>query len=735
MDKNASFLEELSGDKPESFKEENFEPVRISKGRIFGIVTFVLLVIAAILLVPHFTDITVPDMSKWQYEEIEAWATKYHDNTIINGLYSEEIPQNNVLSQDVKPGSRIAKSKTLTVNYSLGADPEEYIEIPNIKNMSLTKIKKWITDNQLSGISIKQEESEVVLKDKVINYELIDGTADEFKRKNRMIIYISSGPINLEETLLMPDLYGKTRAEVKKWSKEVKLPIKIKEIFNQDVEFGKVCDQNIKKDMKISRKDSVEVFLSRGKALFVPDFTGMTRNEAQELAKLLGINVFLKLVISGEKADTVISQDVPAKTEIDIKQIVTVEVAREEGRVIVPDFRGLSSAEANNLAALYGIKVFLRNLEEVGEAGTVVSQNVTPGIKLEQDRIITLKLKESNKKITVPDFIKVSKNKAVQLAKNLEIELLFNEEETMTAKNQTVIGQDIKAKSITKPGATILLTIAVNSGIKAVNVWDMKLRDLKAWALQNGITLNVVENYSDSYPLGSIFYQDCEEGNWIPSSKTLTVYYSLGEVFVPDFTGKSKSEIIKWQEEVNGKGADIHLSYKEDNNTSKGKGIITKQSISEKKMILDATIDIWVSVSDNGVLIKNYEGTDVDDFKLWCDSNSIPYIIKECYQDEYPAGTLYGQNYKDTYLPKDTYLKINYSLGKVYIDDFIGKNKSELVKWQKEVNKNNADIQIEYNYMYSLTVDKGEIINQSVKDAELKTGSKITVTISSGLVN
>lgn len=61
--------------------------------------------------------------------------------------------------------------------------------------------------------------------------------------------------------------------------------------------------------------------------------------------------------------------------------------------------------------------------------------------------------------------------------------------------------------------------------------------------------------------------------------------------------------------------------------------------------------------------------------------------------------------------------------------------KQELVKWQKEVNEAMAGIQMEYIYMYSMNTQKGCIISQSVKDAELETGSKITVTVSSGLVN
>lgn len=124
----------------------------------------------------------------------------------------------------------------------------------------------------------------------------------------------------------------------------------------------------------------------------------------------------------------------------------------------------------------------------------------------------------------------------------------------------------------------------------------------------------------------------------------------------------------------------FHYPSGEDNNTSKGKGIITKQSILNKDTSLDTAIEIWVSATDDGVLIPDFEGMAYDDFKLWCDANSIPCIVKECYSGEYPASTLYGQNYKDTYLPGNTYLRINKSLGRVYIVDFTDRNKTRAGK-------------------------------------------------------
>ncbi len=734
MEREKKFLDELSSGKPESFQEEVLEPVRKWPGRVVAVVALFLLVISAFLILTQAGRVTVPDMAKWKYEDLEAWAFKYHDNTILKGIYSGQTPKENVVSQTIAPGKRIGRKQSLTVTYSLGMDPEEVIGLPDIKEMTVSEVKSWIADNQLTSVTIKQEQNEIIPKDKVINYNLIDGTADEFQRKSRLTIYVSSGAPDMDEVFPMADFYGKTKTEVLQWAKSRQIQVKVTERFNQDTEYGKVYDQNIKKDTQITREDKIEVSISRGKSIIVPDYVGMDKSEAQELSKLLGINIFIQMVASSKRADTVIGQDRSAKTEVDQKQIVTIQIAKKEGKVVVPDFSGLSATEVNNLAALYGMKVFVKNQKEAGDNGIVMAQNISRGTMIDESTIVTLEMKKQEGSIPLPEFIGMTKSKALETARNMGIELIFDEKETMRAKGQTVLYQDKKPKEKLNPGDTLLLTIAVNSGIVAIDTLDMSLNEVKAWALQNGVILNTVECYSEEEPEGTLIKQDCKPGNYIPSGKNFTVYYSLGLVDVPDFTGKTRTDVLAWRDEVNKKGADISINFLSAAESSARKGIITDQSLKDEETERSTTINVWASASDQGAMIKKFEGMDIDDFKLWCEINSVPYKVKECYSDLYPKGTLYEQNYINTYLPEYTYLRINYSLGKVYLDDYTGKTKAELAAWQKDVNNKQGDLQIEYIYQYSFLYDKGIVVEQFEKEKEIDIGSKIKVIVSLGLI-
>ena len=727
-----SFLEDISSEKPESFQKEVFIPAHKSPVRIIAAAVIVLIIAVAGFFLLKLKDVTVPDMSAWELSEAQAWASKYHSNTILKGEYSKEAELNSILSQDIAPGKRLSSGSTLTITYSLGADPEEAITLPDIKSMTLSELNTWITDNRLSGITIETETSQIVPKNNVISYEFVDGSEDAFLRKNRMVIYVSGGEESTDTTIEMPDLYGMTKAEVMQWAEDQKVKVTIQEEFNQYVEYGKVFSQSIDAETKMTRNDPVTVSLSRGNPIPVPDFTGMSRSEASDLATLNGIRLFYQMEISEEEADLVLRQDVAAGTEIDGQQVVSLVIAKEDGKIMVPDFHGLTPDEAEQLAGLYGLKIFQKDKEKYGVHAEVVSQSIAAGTKLENDGLVTLKLGASAASTSMPAFTGLSKTEATVLAQNLGITLAFHESESLKYSDQTILSQSVAAGKPIDPEVTVLLEVAVNSGVKAPHLINMNLNEAKAWAVQKGITLNVIDYYSKDYPAGSIYYQNLEKGDFIPANKIVTVHHSLGLVPVDSFIGKNKSEIIKWRDEVNGKGAGIKLTFKEDTDTPKSKGTITDQSIYSELTEPEQNITVWVSASDQGVKLKDFTGMQLEEFKLWCDTNEVKYIITDSYSDTVAEGTLFGQNYSGGYLPEGEYLRINHSLGKVYVKDFVNQTKASMVDWLTDINNKNGNLKVQFFGVYHYAVEKGKVIEQTISDAEVNTGTAITVTYSLG---
>jgi len=862
MEEHKNFLDDLSREKPESFRDEVFISSKRKTKRILYMIPAILILVFLVFLVQKQQVSLIPDMTGWKLEEIQSWVQKNHKNTMITGVFSTESPVDTFLSQDIPKGKKIKESDTLIVNYSLGGDPNEAIAFVELKSMTVQEVKAWIDKNALTGVTMKYEKNEVVPKDTVINYELVDGTKDTFLRKNRVTVFVSIGNEDVEDIFEMPDFMGLTRGQASQLAEDNMINVTVKEEFNPYIEYGKVFQQNYKKDTKISRKDEVIVQISLGAPILVPDFSGLTRGEATELATLHSLTVFFKLQPSKETLDTVIGQDVLAGTEVDQKKIVTIFIAEEDSQIDMPDFVGLSSSEATNLASLegikafmegnktsvpdsivlsqsiaagkainksdiitlkmgkeidlitvpnfsgltqaeatslaslYEIKVFVKSSDILGKSGTVVTQSVKPGSRSDKSQIIVLELAKETNQITVPDFsglssaeasslatlnnikvfmknkvsteksgtvisqtieagtqilqekvitlyistgqnkvpnfIGLSKNEATVAAQNLSIKLLFNEVETTNVMNNKVFEQSVAANKAIDLDKTILLSIAVNSGVVAKELGNVSRATAEAWASQNGITLNIIDQYSDTYPIGALYGQDCTD-QLIPSRRIVTVYQSLGKISIGNYIGKTKLDILQWKNEVNSKGGLITLVFTSDYDSVQARGNITMQSIKSDLVDLDEIIYVWVSFLENGIKIPNLLNLEESEFKTWCSTNSVAYLISDSYSDIYKAGRMFGQNYINVSVPYGETLKIYRSLGRVKLTNFIDQPKASVVAWMNQVNSFNAAINIIFKEDYSDTITEGKIIDQSLPEGEINFNATITVTVSLGV--
>lgn len=732
MEGSKSFLDDLAASKPESFKEEKFIRAKRSFKSLAFILVFAIIAAALYFMIQKSNETMVPDMAAWKLEEIQNWVQKNHSNTTLKGVYSLEHPVNTFISQDIEAGQKVKKQAPMVVTYSLGGDPNEAIKLPDLKTLTLDAINEWIQTNQLTGISFRYENSEVIPKDSVISFDIIDGTKDSFLRKNRITVYVSNGTGSTDDTFEMPDFFGKTKGEVLHWADENQVEVTFEEAWNENFDYGVVYHQSIKKETKITRKDAIVLNLSLGLPVKVPDFRGLSRSEASELAALHKISVFFKYQTSDQEPDRVISQDTGIGAEITRDKIITLTVSKKKDQVTVPDFLGMTTQEANNLASLYNVKIFIKNLSDDDKKTRVISQSMAFGSIIKQEDIVTLLVDaEEETADTLPNFVGLTRNEATVAAQNKSIQLVFNEIKTTTVANNTIIKQSIEAGSPLDTKKTLLLDIAVNSGVIAKDLTSMTKTAAQTWATQNGVTLNIIDQYSDIRPAGALYNQSLMNG-LIPDKGSITIYHSLGQVGVDNFVGKSKLDVLNWQKEVNGKGAKITLTFNSDGGSTSPKGTVTNQSIKAELVKMDENITFWVSsIENSGTKIPGMDDMTESEFKLWCSLNQVPYIINDSYSDVYRTGRVFNQSYSG-YLPKGEYLRVYKSLGRVIVPDFSGQDKSQVTAWQNEVNASYASISITYSQSYSDSVPEGKIMDQSVKNSVINTGSAFNITLSLG---
>ncbi len=130
-----------------------------------------------------------------------------------------------------------------------------------------------------------------------------------------------------------------------------------------------------------------------GKAVIMPELMGLTRTQAEDKIKRLGITV--KIIGS---ADTVTAQipeagkTVPAGSQV----IVYMGAAPEEKTVRVPDFSGMNRQQASDAAGALGLYVLVSGNLSADPNVTVTAQSITAGTEVKIGTTIRLEFLDTD---------------------------------------------------------------------------------------------------------------------------------------------------------------------------------------------------------------------------------------------------------------------------------------------------------------------------------------------------
>ena len=85
-----------------------------------------------------------------------------------------------------------------------------------------------------------------------------------------------------EETVPVPDLYGRTQEEAQSILRDYGLYLSIQQGENSDVETNQIYDQNPDAGTTVNRGDTIDVWINTREELVVPDVTNYTYDQAPE---------------------------------------------------------------------------------------------------------------------------------------------------------------------------------------------------------------------------------------------------------------------------------------------------------------------------------------------------------------------------------------------------------------------------------------------------------------------
>lgn len=198
----------------------------------------------------------------------------------------------------------------------------------------------------------------------------------------------------------VPKLVGQTFEAAQQSGKNMGLTVeKEAEEPCEDQPKGTVCSQSPAADTKVEKGSAVKVKVSSGAPkVAVPDVLRLKFEDADSALKGKKFQVEKKLVESDAATPgTVTDQNPKSGSQAEQGSVITLTVAKEVAKGLVPDLSGKTKEEAAK--ALQAVKLKLGSTTEVDSPGappkTVVQQQYAPGTELAKDTPVNVSISKA----------------------------------------------------------------------------------------------------------------------------------------------------------------------------------------------------------------------------------------------------------------------------------------------------------------------------------------------------
>lgn len=229
--------------------------------------------------------------------------------------YNDEIKKGNVIKTDPKKGTVIKQSEmTVKVYISKG----EKIKAPDFTKMSLEEIEDWANQYQIE-INYSSEYSSTVKNGNVIRASVKKN--DIIEEGSTVYIVTSKGPLKMIS-------YSDTDIDkIRTFASENGLQFVLNEEFHDSIEKGKIISVDKKTGQTLSQSETITVIVSLGKKKSIPNFIGMTKNEAKKACDNNGLSCTFNYAYSTKTKDTVIYQNKTAGSEVAEGTSITLTIS------------------------------------------------------------------------------------------------------------------------------------------------------------------------------------------------------------------------------------------------------------------------------------------------------------------------------------------------------------------------------------------------------------------------
>ncbi len=400
-----NFLDQFSDSnkKPDSFKEEERIPVSKKqfnyKPVIIGFIVLVVL-LAIILFLIFRPKISVQNFVGSKRSDVVDWLRQQEIET--NGIvfkeeYSLDYDEGIVMSQSVEEGKKVTKKAVMTFEVSLGADPDELIELPDLYQMNKADVEKWISDNKLSKTKVSSAYDDEIAEGEVISYTLTGVEEDKFCRSSNLKIIVSKGVQPLG-TVTVEDFTNRSYSEFESWAKNKKVNLSKAYRYSDTVALDCVVSQSVEGGKTIKEGETITVYVSKGKAIVLADLSGNSENEATVWCSGNGLSALSYYQYSAKKKGTVISQSPAASSVLQSGDTVKLYIS-------------LGQPDPGDIDTLDALKEWISKVNDEGANLKLNKLTYELNEKVDAGKIISISSTDCNSKVDVV----VSKGKNIYI--------------------------------------------------------------------------------------------------------------------------------------------------------------------------------------------------------------------------------------------------------------------------------------------------------------------------------
>ncbi len=472
---------------------------------------------------------TVKDFSNKSLTEVMKWAAKNNVEIKQEYEYSDMVSEYEIISQDIKAGTKLEDVKELTVAVSEGPNPNKEVVVPNMISWNVDKVTDFVLKNYLTNVEVEFVES-----DKAQDTVIEQSKSGNLERDEKLKLTFSYGEeLGFSEVKLI-DFTNKTKFEVELYLKQHHILYQFDRDYSDDIKRDLVMKQSIKagKMVKVENEDEkVIVTFSKGAEIKVPELTKMDLTEITDWV----IKNRLKLEFSDKydakvKENNIISAS-HKKGDI-IEQGTTIKVVISKGSLKMPNVK--SYDEFREWADKYDVKYEEKHeFNEDIPSGEVISYSYKKGEIIKNDDVIMVIISDGVA-IKVPNLVGLSKNDAASKLKKLGLNYNFVYKNSNSVAEGKVISQSMSAGSEISKNTTITITVSSgkakevenknnnsnNSSSSSTSTCDKsKTGELNIQAGSSGAqTKAIIQQMNPNHKFNFVFVEACDNGDSSPGT-------------------------------------------------------------------------------------------------------------------------------------------------------------------------------------------------------------------------